>query len=469
MSSNFSSQLTPIPTLSIQLYEKLQSFVFEENSKQIKIATCKIQNVEILKDFLTPSNKDILAVEILEEEFHYQLQKYKTQQTFEEICLQLAQDENLAIQKMLNFILQESIREQASDIHIESMKDDAQIRIRVDSIMQELFCLKEEYFSLLSSSLKLECSLDIHEKRKPQDGRFSRVFEGIFYDFRFSSLPTSKGESLVIRILCKNVQDFKLTSLGFPSDLNFNLPNGLIFVTGPTGSGKSTTLYAMLEELKGVEKKIITLEDPIEYDLEQLTQVAICEKYGFGFKEALRFILRQDPDVIMVGEIRDQESLALAIQASLTGHLVISTLHTNDALSTLNRLFDMQAKPYLIATILHLIISQRLVRKLCPYCKTLSTHPPLDLIPDHFRQHNFYQAKGCPKCHFKGYNGRILLYEILPISQKCKTLIASKAPKEDFMKLLKEERFLSLFEHGIQEAIKGHTSLEEVIRVAYEI
>lgn len=457
------------PLVPLKLCKKLQSLLVQEKQDLFKILTCNLENLQIFKDFLPSHHQSLEVLQITQEEFQYHLSHAQAKETFEEICLQISQDEDLAIQKMLDFILQESIRLQASDIHIENTSLEAQIRIRVDSVMQELFYLSSQHFSLLSSSLKLECSLDIHENRKPQDGRFSRIFNEKIYDFRFSSLPTAKGESLVIRILCKETQEFSLLGLGFPCDLNFDFPHGLVFVTGPTGSGKSTTLYAMLEHIKSIEKKIITLEDPIEYDLELLTQVAICEKYGFGFTEALRSILRQDPDVIMVGEIRDQESLSLAIQASLTGHLVLSTLHTNDALSTLERLLDMRAKPYLIASILHLIIAQRLVRKLCPHCKSPSTIPPPPNIPPQFSNHIFYQAKGCPKCHFKGFKGRILLYEILPISKECKTLIASKAPKQEFFKLLQKEGFVSLFEHGIKQASLGLTSLEEVFRVSHEI
>lgn len=457
------------PLIPLKLYETLQSFLAEEKKDLFKIFTCNVENLQAFKDFLPSHYHSLEVIEISQEEFNHHLNHAQARETFEEISHQISQDEDLAIQKMLDFILQESIRLKASDIHIENTLSQAQIRIRVDSIMQELFYLDMKHFALLSSSLKLECSLDIHENRKPQDGRFSRNFDQKNYDFRFSSLPTAKGESLVIRILCKEMQEFSLLGLGFPNDLHFDFPHGLVFVTGPTGSGKSTTLYAMLEHIKSVEKKIITLEDPIEYDLELLTQVAICEQYGFGFGEALRSILRQDPDVIMVGEIRDQESLSLAIQASLTGHLVFSTLHTNDALSTIERLLDMRAKPYLIASILHLIIAQRLVRKLCPYCKTPSTIPPPPTIPQQFSTHTFYQPQGCPKCNFKGFDGRILLYEILPISQECKTLIASKAPKQEFLKLLERERFISLFEYGIKQASLGLTSLEEVLRVAYEI
>lgn len=468
MNPSLPDNLRISPLVPLKLCKKLQSFLIEED-QDLKIVTCKVENLQIFKDFLPACKPSPKILEVTQEELEHHLNRAQARETFEEISLQVSQDENLAIQKMLDFILQESIRLQASDIHIESTLHQSQIRIRVDSVMQELFCLDDRHFSLLSSSLKLECSLDIHENRKPQDGRFSRTFFEKIYDFRFSSLPTAKGESLVIRILCKEAQEFSLTALGFPNDLHFNIPHGLVFVTGPTGSGKSTTLYAMLENIKSIEKKIITLEDPIEYDLELLTQVAIHEKYGFGFSEALRSILRQDPDVIMVGEIRDQKSLSLAMQASLTGHLVLSTLHTNDALSTIERLLDMRAKPYLIASILHLIIAQRLVRRLCPHCKIPSKIPPPIHLPDAWIHHTFYQAQGCPKCHFKGFSGRILLYEILPISRECKALIAEQAPKEKFIKLLKEEGFVSLFDHGIKVASHGQTSLEEVMRVTLEI
>lgn len=466
MKSKPSHHLRISPLIPLKLCETLQSFLIEEEKDLFKILTCNVENLQIFRDLLPSHNPSLEVMEITQEEFKHHLSHAQAREAFEEISHQISQNEDLAIQKMLDFILQESIRLKASDIHIENTPSQAQIRIRVDSIMQELFCLDMKHFALLSSSLKLECSLDIHENRKPQDGRFSRNFDQKNYDFRFSSLPTAKGESLVIRILCKEMQSFSLLGLGFPNDLHIDFPHGLVFITGPTGSGKSTTLYAMLEHIKSIEKKIITLEDPIEYDLELLTQVAICEKYGFGFSEALRSILRQDPDVIMVGEIRDQESLSLAIQASLTGHLVLSTLHTNDAPSTIERLLDMRAKPYLIASILRLIIAQRLVRKLCPHCKIPSTIPPPPTIPPQFLTHTFYQAQGCPKCNFKGFNGRILLYEILPISRECKTLIASRAPKKEFLELLEKEGFISLFEYGIKQASLGLTSIEEILRVS---
>lgn len=241
--------------IPLNLCKKLQSLLVEEKQDLFKIITCNLENLPIFQDFLPSHYQSLEVIQITQEEFKHYLSHAQAKETFEEIALQVSQDENLAIQKMLDFILQESIRLQASDIHIENTLFEAQIRIRVDSMMQELFCLSSKHFSLLSSSLKLECSLDIHENRKPQDGRFSRTFDQKIYDFRFSSLPTAKGESLVIRILCKETQEFSLLALGFPKDFNFDLPHGLVFVTGPTGSGKSTTLYAMLEHIKGIEKK----------------------------------------------------------------------------------------------------------------------------------------------------------------------------------------------------------------------
>lgn len=466
MQLKLSNNLSISPNIPLKLYEKLSCFVFLQDGVE-KIATAHKPNIPLLQDLLHSSNLEV--IEISQEEFSHHLNLALAKEKLESILLQINQDEDLAIQRLFDLILQEAIRYHASDLHIESSQDFAQIRIRIDSVMQELFSLSLEHFALLSSSLKLECSLDIHENRKPQDGRLARHFNGANYDLRFSSLPTAKGESLVIRILCKDHQDLNLHSLGFPKNLKFDFPYGLIFITGPTGSGKSTTLYAMLESLKGIERKIITLEDPIEYDLSLLTQVAINEKYGFGFPQALRSILRQDPDIIMVGEIRDNESLSLAIRASLTGHLVLSTLHTNDALGTIDRLLDMQAKPYLISSLLHLIIAQRLARKLCPHCKIPHQHPPLDLIPSRFHSCTFYQAKGCPKCHFKGYKGRILIFEYLHLSKECKKLISTQFCKEELKHLVQKEGFISLFEYGILQASKGQTSLEEVFRIAYEI
>lgn len=281
--------------------------------------------------------------------------------------------------RLLDFILLTCIEQKASDVHFESFikngESGARIRARIDGLLQEIFHFESYVLESLSSRLKLECELDITQTRQAQDGRFSRIFNDVVYDFRLSILPSFGGESIVIRILCKNAETITLQSLGFKSAHlaliaeQINANSGIVFLTGPTGSGKSTTLHAMLESIKSPQKKIITLEDPIEYHTELTTQVLIHDKYDFGFSKALRALLRHDPDILMIGEIRDKQSLDIALRASLTGHLVLSTLHANDSLSVVERLLDMGAQSYLLASSVRLVISQRLVRTLCESCK----------------------------------------------------------------------------------------------------
>lgn len=451
------------PLIPLELCEKLKTLISGLNPPII--STAKSENLALFIDLLPKDFKDYTILEISEQEFHSLLQQAKLSESIHTLCDQISQDEDLGIQKLLNFILEEVISKNASDIHFQSQEKNTQVKIRVDGMMQDFCTLPLEIFELLSSYVKLECLLDIHEKRKPQDGKFSRSFQKEYFDFRISCIPTTKGESIVLRILYKNTKELDFKSLGFLQDLKsyLDIPYGLIFVTGPTGSGKSTTLYSMLHSLKNSCKKIITLEDPVEFDVPELTQVSINEKYGFGFKEALRSILRQDPDIIMVGEIRDEETLSLAIRASLTGHLVLSTLHTNNALSSIERLLDMNAKPYLISSILHLIISQRLVPRLCPHCKS-KTQAPKHLIPQKFWDFEFYTAKGCPKCNFKGYQGRVLIYEILSLNDEIKNLIHHNYSKEKIKNALQRENFTSIFENALLKASEGLVGIEEVLR-----
>ena len=452
--------------LPLEVCQKLQTLICSLTPPTI--CTANPSNLPLFEDLLSKDLKDFQIQEISQDDFEVLINKAMFQEKIHSISEQISQDEDLAIQKLLEVVLYESIQKGASDIHLQSQENHAQIKIRVDGEMQEFCTLSLEIFSLLSSYIKLECLLDIHEKRKPQDGKFLKIFDSLSFDFRTSCIPTTKGECIVIRILYKEIKNLSFQELGFLQDLKpyFDIPFGLIFVTGPTGSGKSTTLYSMLHSLKNTHKKIITLEDPVEYDVPELTQVSINEGYGFGFKEALRSILRQDPDIIMVGEIRDEETLTLAIRSSLTGHLVLSTLHTNDALSSIERLLDMNAKPYLISSILHLIISQRLISRLCPHCKEAIplTTSTLQLIPPKFHQNTFYEAKGCTHCHFRGYKGRELIYEILPLNQEIKSLIHQNAPKEEILKHLNAQGFSSIFENALLKASKGLVSLSEVLR-----
>lgn len=323
--------------------------------------------------------------------------------------------------------------------------------------------------------MKLLSNMDIAERRRPQDGRFSAQILDKEYDFRISTLPILNGESIVLRILDKSKVIINLEDLGMHPD-NFakfkksmKAPYGIILVTGPTGSGKTTTLYGALNDIKSVKTKIITVEDPVEYQLNMIQQVHVNEKAGLTFVSALRSILRQDPDVIMIGEIRDQETLRIAIQAALTGHLVFSTLHTNDAISALPRMIDMGIEPYLVSGALVCIEAQRLVRKLCPHCKqkiTLSQKAFDEVkkfVPENYQ---FYKSVGCPQCSQTGYLGREMISEILPISDHIASMVANGASKDELKSVAYEEGFIDMFHDGVIRAANGITTLEEVYRVA---
>ncbi|MBN2826226.1 MAG: type II/IV secretion system protein, partial [Campylobacterales bacterium] len=324
--------------------------------------------------------------------------------------------------------------------------------------------------------MKLVSSLDIAEKRKPQDGRFSTTVVGNPYDFRVSTLPTLHGESIVLRILDKSKAMIRLQDSGM-SESNYKkftagieVPYGIVLVTGPTGSGKTTTLYGALNALRDVRDKIITVEDPVEYQMAGLQQVHVNVAAGLTFAAALRSILRQDPDKIMIGEIRDQETLRIAIQAALTGHLVLSTLHTNDAISAVTRILDMGIESYLVSGALVVIQAQRLVRKLCKHCKVPDTlhEKVLAEIKEYIdtEEFQFYRGEGCKECNHGGYSGREMICEVLSINEEFSRLIASGASKEEMTKLAYKNGFRSMFADGIEKALQGKTTVEEVFRVA---
>lgn len=313
------------------------------------------------------------------------------------------------ISTQLDFLLQEAIAHRASDIHLEHKGDFGSIRFRIDGCLREIARLDSHSASKLSSKIKLESKLDITESRLPQDGRYGREFDEVEYDFRISCVPLLSGESLVLRILYKHKERISLEGLGLSKEIleilsrALSRKNGLILITGPTGSGKSTTLYAALEALKTLQKKLITLEDPIEYQIPLATQIQINPEIGFSFYEALSFVLRQDPDIIMIGEIRDRQTLELALNASLTGHLVLASLHSNDCISTLERLFEMGAPRSVIESSLICIIAQRLLGRLCPHCKT---HKNGTLSKEQHGDELAFYALGCEKCQGLGINGR---------------------------------------------------------------
>ena len=432
------------------------------NRKLLKVACADPAQIEkyINKVALNESIKDVVA-EIRRELSSSASQGQNT--------------ENSGILKLIEIILKTSIQSRASDIHIEPTETNCIVRSRIDGMLSETFIFDKDIYPPMVSRMKLLSNMDIAERRRPQDGRFSAQILDKEYDFRISTLPILNGESIVLRILDKSKVIINLEDLGMHPD-NFSkfkksmkAPYGIILVTGPTGSGKTTTLYGALNDIKSVKTKIITVEDPVEYQLNMIQQVHVNEKAGLTFVSALRSILRQDPDVIMIGEIRDQETLRIAIQAALTGHLVFSTLHTNDAISALPRMIDMGIEPYLVSGALVCIEAQRLVRKLCPHCKqkiTLSQKAFDEVkkfIPENYQ---FYKSVGCPQCSQTGYLGREMISEILPISDHIASMVANGASKDELKSVAYEEGFIDMFHDGVIRAANGITTLEEVYRVA---
>ena len=384
-------------------------------------------------------------------------------------------NDNPAVLKLIDILLKSAIYAGASDIHVEAAEISCSVRIRVDGMLRQSFTFDKDIFKPLASRLKLLSNLDIAEKRKPQDGRFSATILKKEYDFRVSSLPTINGESIVMRILDKSKAMIKLEEAGMSKHCYdkfseaIKVPYGIVLVTGPTGSGKTTTLYGAINAIKDVKDKIITVEDPVEYQMSGLQQVNVRESVGLGFADALKSILRQDPDKIMIGEIRDQETLRIAIQAALTGHLVLSTLHTNDAISSISRILDMGIEEYLVSGALVAIQAQRLVRKICVHCKKEAILDPMlykeveQYLPE---DPIFYKGEGCKECGHSGYAGREMISEVLTISETLARMIAKVASKEELSKQAVEEGFVTMFEDGVKKALEGKSTIEEIFRVA---
>jgi len=387
-----------------------------------------------------------------------------------------ADSDQSSIMQLIELIVKSAVKNNASDIHIEPSGFNVSVRLRVDGVLRESFVFDLDVYNALDSRIKILGNLDISEKRKSQDGRFSMKIDNNNYDFRLSTAPTMFGESIVMRILDQQKILLKLKDLGM-EERNLKLfeeilksPYGIVFVTGPTGSGKTTTLYAALNEIKSIENKMITIEDPIEYQLPLAQQIQINDRINYTFADALRSILRQDPDIIMVGEVRDSETLNISVQASLTGHLVFSTLHTNDAPSAITRMIQMNLEPYLIADSLIGVMAQRLVRKICPYCKK-EYKPPIaslvsikDKLPEDY---TFYKGEGCVRCGFTGYSGRTMISEILKISETISHLVSINMNKYEIARKAEEEgSFEPMIVDGITKALKGITTIEEVLRVA---
>lgn len=410
----------------------------------------------------------------------------------EEKLIKLA-DEKVAVEapvaKIVSTILEYAIKSRASDVHIEPQEDTVRIRYRIDGILQEKYLLPRNVHEAVVSRIKILSNLKIDEKRVPQDGRFFFSADGSDVDLRISTLPTTYGEKVVMRLLQKSQKVPTLPELGLRGLALKNLmnaiqrPHGIIIVCGPTGSGKTTTLYSILDIVATSRVNVVTVEDPVEYQMKGVNQVQVNVQAGLTFASALRSFLRQDPNVIMVGEIRDTETAELAINAALTGHLVFSTLHTNDASGVPPRLLDMGAEPFLLVSSLNCVVGQRVLRKVCKECVSemeipmdkleelkITLGPIFNMIEDKFKKEDkkltLPKVVGCEKCNNTGYLGRIAIYEVMPISEKLSKLIVEKAAASDIQKLAMEEGMLTMKQDGYVKVLEGVTSMDEVIRVA---
>jgi type IV pilus assembly protein PilB len=385
--------------------------------------------------------------------------------------------EEAPIVKLTNIIINQAIQMGASDIHIEPQPDKLRVRYRIDGVLQEIMSVPKYSQDALISRLKIIANLDITQRR-PQDGRVRINFDDVQVDMRVSTLPVIYGEKVVIRLLNKDLSIIKIDKLGFSKEnrLRFikliNQSHGIILLTGPTGSGKTTSLFTALNYLNSPEKNIITIEDPVEYQINGINQIQTCEKTGLSFLSVLRSILRQDPDIIMIGEIRDEETAKLAVRAALTGHLVLSTLHTNDAISSISRLLDMGIPSYLVASTLIGVIAQRRVRKLCKYCKDKYIPSIEELRFLEGNENNkdnkisfLYKSNGCEKCNNMGYKGRLAIHEVLVIDEKIREMIVNDESEDTIKKYAREKGMKTLKEDGIIKVKNGISSYEELIRV----
>ena len=385
------------------------------------------------------------------------------------------EDDDMPIVKFVNLVLLQAVQDRASDIHFEPFEDEFKIRYRVDGALYEMTPPPLHLAMPVASRLKIMANLDISERRLPQDGRISCNINGRQVDLRLSTLPTQFGESVVLRVLDRSAVNLGIEHLGFPGPIMdyvqeaIQQPNGIFVVTGPTGCGKTTTLYSCLRKINKTDLKLLTVEDPVEFDIEGIMQVPVKESVGMTFAKALRAFLRQDPDVIMVGEMRDLETSQIAIQASLTGHLVISTLHTNDAPGAVTRLVDMGVEPFLISSTLMGVLAQRLVRTICKDCKTgfEPTEQQIELLslkPEDVAGKELFYGSGCGECNDTGYKGRKGIYELLRISESVRSLINERAPTVVIRQKAVEEGMITLREDGLRSIFNGDSSIEEVMK-----
>ncbi len=461
----------------------------EEN--QLTVATADPLNYKALDDIRLQSRKSIKQVLATSSDIKSAiLRLYEQTQTSEAVeslnqewviedVNKLSEEINndvddAPVVRMVNLILNQAINSRASDLHFEPLEDEVRVRFRIDGQLYEQLTLQKTTHAALITRLKIMGNMDIAEKRIPQDGRAQTVFNGQHIELRLSSMPTVHGEKMVVRVLGGRGVSTDRKGLGL-SPANERLfdrimknTNGMVLVSGPTGSGKTTTLYTLLQELNRPEINIITIEDPVEYRLEGVNQVQINPKAGLTFATGLRSMLRQDPDVIMVGEIRDTETAEIAVRASITGHLVLSTIHTNDAASTITRLIDMGIQHYLVASSLVGVVAQRLVRRVCPVCRQQRAADPHELkLLNRQQPAAIFSAKGCPHCSHTGYRGRAAVHEILPMNKQLRALVDAGATADELRQAAARDGTQSLRASCAELVLEGITTLDELLRVAY--
>ncbi|MFA7676939.1 MAG: ATPase, T2SS/T4P/T4SS family [Candidatus Omnitrophota bacterium] len=465
-------------SLTVVMFDPLD-LILIDNLK--KITGCEINIVvstrtDILKALEAFYGKDKIfrdAIQMAGEGSDLGIKEISSQETDLSLDKVIAQAEEAPVVKLVDLLVRQAIEENASDIHLEPHYDSLNLRYRIDGVLFDMPSPSVSLYLPIISRIKILSKMDIAEKRLPQDGGFMVKMGKRLIDLRVSTLPTIYGEKIVLRILDKSRVPLDLAKLGFlPQELELirkgiKASYGLIFLTGPTGSGKSTTLYAAMNEIKSSTKNILTVEDPVEYRIENINQVQVKPEIGLTFANALRCFLRQDPDIILVGEVRDLETAEMTIRASLTGHLVFSTLHTNDSVSTIARLVDIGIPTYLVTASTRLIIAQRLVRKLCPDCKE-PYEVKQDNIPEGVVINSpvIYKAKGCDKCNFIGYKGRSVITEIILVNESIRSAIYKAATPAQIMEIAKKNGTLTLLESGLRRVEEGITSLEEVLSVA---
>lgn len=418
--------------------------------------------VFVIDDIIDDANSD--CVELIED-------------SIDDIGFESELGDQSPIIRLVNYVIYNAVRDGASDIHIEPTERRVRVRQRVDGVLHQSLDLPIHLAPAVASRVKIMASLDISERRLPQDGRIHVLMEGRPIDLRVSTLPLRFGEKIVMRILDNRNITLTLPELGFSTDImadfekQLQLPNGITLVTGPTGSGKSTTLYAALNAVCSVEKNICTVEDPVEFHLEMVNQFQVNDRIGLSFAAVLRSLLRQDPDVIMVGEIRDQETARIAIQAALTGHLVFSTLHTNDACSTVTRLLDMGVEGYLLGSSLNMVLAQRLCRRICTRCRK-PYEPPGPMTMEFERMElscdEFLRGLGCKRCRHTGYAGRLAIHELLVIDEPMREIIAQNAGRNAIRETAQARGMIPLRYDGLRKVREGLTTVEEVIRVSDE-